>query len=244
MSYCVNCGVELEEVAEKCPLCDTPVINPNKKENSAVSASYSDKPADIPESSKKRYKAFIITIAMLIPNIVCFLSNIIFNYGYMWIWILNATSVLIWTFVVLPLILNKKSFIFQMLINTVVSVGYAFVLYYLEQEKGLIVNHGHGWFVECAVPIILVGAVLTVIVGLIIKHRKPHWSFVCISVLGAVAIGSISFDLTITHYLKNSFTPAVSLIIASCCAALMIFFASVAGNSKMKAWLDKKFYVD
>lgn len=29
MSYCVNCGVELEVSLQKCPLCNTPVINPN-----------------------------------------------------------------------------------------------------------------------------------------------------------------------------------------------------------------------
>ena len=29
MSYCVNCGVKLEESLTKCPLCNTPVINPN-----------------------------------------------------------------------------------------------------------------------------------------------------------------------------------------------------------------------
>ena len=30
MSYCVNCGVELEKGAKKCPLCGTEVINPNE----------------------------------------------------------------------------------------------------------------------------------------------------------------------------------------------------------------------
>lgn len=28
MSYCVNCGVELEASLRECPLCHTPVINP------------------------------------------------------------------------------------------------------------------------------------------------------------------------------------------------------------------------
>ena len=32
MSYCVNCGVELDVGAGKCPLCDTPVINPGELE--------------------------------------------------------------------------------------------------------------------------------------------------------------------------------------------------------------------
>ena len=29
MSYCVNCGVELDNSAKKCALCATPVVNPN-----------------------------------------------------------------------------------------------------------------------------------------------------------------------------------------------------------------------
>ena len=30
MSYCVNCGVELDATAERCPLCHTPVQNPRQ----------------------------------------------------------------------------------------------------------------------------------------------------------------------------------------------------------------------
>ena len=29
MSYCVNCGVELNPAARECPLCRTPVLNPS-----------------------------------------------------------------------------------------------------------------------------------------------------------------------------------------------------------------------
>ena len=41
MSYCVNCGVELDASATKCPLCDTPVYNPKAPEpvDAAVSIS-------------------------------------------------------------------------------------------------------------------------------------------------------------------------------------------------------------
>ena len=30
MSYCVNCGVELDATLKDCPLCNTPVINPRE----------------------------------------------------------------------------------------------------------------------------------------------------------------------------------------------------------------------
>ena len=31
MSYCVNCGVELDASSRECPLCNTPVINPRER---------------------------------------------------------------------------------------------------------------------------------------------------------------------------------------------------------------------
>ena len=30
MSYCVNCGVELDKTAKECALCNTPVMNPRE----------------------------------------------------------------------------------------------------------------------------------------------------------------------------------------------------------------------
>lgn len=32
MSYCVKCGVELDEGAERCPLCGTPAWKPDETE--------------------------------------------------------------------------------------------------------------------------------------------------------------------------------------------------------------------
>ena len=41
MSYCVNCGVELEKDAKRCPLCTAPVINPFEDGN--ISRAYPEK---------------------------------------------------------------------------------------------------------------------------------------------------------------------------------------------------------
>lgn len=36
MSYCVNCGVELDKNLQACPLCNTPVINPKELERKSM----------------------------------------------------------------------------------------------------------------------------------------------------------------------------------------------------------------
>lgn len=46
MSYCVKCGVELDEGAERCPLCGTLAWKPDETGSRAIST----KPAEVPES--------------------------------------------------------------------------------------------------------------------------------------------------------------------------------------------------
>lgn len=244
MSYCVNCGVELEEAADKCPLCDTPVINPRIHKEDDVSSSYSDRLEEIPESMKRRYTAFIITIVMLIPNIVCFLVNILFKYDHSWVWFLNATSILIWTFIVLPLIRTKRAAALQTIIDALVSFGYAYVLFRLERARGIIPSHGKGWLIECAVPVIVIVAVMIGFLIEWVRRKSPHWAIICIAISIEIILTSVSIDVTLVHYIKGSFMPSVSLIISACCLALIAFFSAVACNKRLQTWLDKKFFVD
>ena len=75
MSYCVNCGVELDDSAKKCALCDTVVINPAKgeKKTEAV-APFSDE-VYMPKTVKARFFAGLASLIMLVPNMACLLVN-------------------------------------------------------------------------------------------------------------------------------------------------------------------------
>ena len=45
MSYCVNCGVELDPGAARCPLCGTPAWKPDPDAQSY----FPTKPAEVPD---------------------------------------------------------------------------------------------------------------------------------------------------------------------------------------------------
>ena len=49
MSYCVKCGVELDEGAERCPLCGTPAWKPDETEPRY----FPTKPAEVPRASRR-----------------------------------------------------------------------------------------------------------------------------------------------------------------------------------------------
>ena len=97
MSYCVNCGVELDDSAKKCALCDTPVINPAKAENiSEKTVSPFSGEVHIPKTVKARFLAALISLIMLVPNMACFLVNLLILPGNFWSAHIISTSFLIW----------------------------------------------------------------------------------------------------------------------------------------------------
>ena len=61
MSYCVNCGVELESSLTECPLCNTPVINPKELHNYQKPSPYPREKGQVDVVKKKEslYETFI-----------------------------------------------------------------------------------------------------------------------------------------------------------------------------------------
>ena len=102
MSYCVNCGVELENGCGACPLCDTPIINPRE----SGGKSQNPENFNIPESADKRYFVFVVSIAMLIPNIVLSVLDFAFFHTGAVTYIASA-SALIWIWFLFPLLWKK-----------------------------------------------------------------------------------------------------------------------------------------
>ncbi|MBR2315350.1 MAG: hypothetical protein IKA56_01775 [Clostridia bacterium] len=235
MSYCVNCGVELDNGAESCPLCRTEVINPNITNNEEVTPSFPDR-IYLPKTLNKRFGAFIASMVILLPNIVCTLVNILFYPDSNWCWIVNATSLLAWVIFVSPFFWKKTVSWALILIDSACVMGYSAVLCVLTGSMEA--------YFSCILPLI---AVVSIIVGFFIEfkeHAKPGWPVLCIAAFTEILVSSLSVELIVRNYLNVEMLPAYSLIISACCAAVTGFFIAVATNKKLRMWLDRKFFVE
>lgn len=235
MSYCVNCGVELDNVTESCPLCRTPVVNPNLIKQQEITPSFPDR-IYMPKSLNKRFGAFIASVVILLPNIVCTLVNILFYPDSIWGWLVNATSLLVWVVFVSPFLWKKTVSWALILIDSVCVMGYAAVICSLTGNKDA--------YFGCVLPLI---AVVAVIVGFFIEfkeHAKPGWPVLCIAAFTEILVSSLSIELIVRNYLDINMLPAYSLIISACCATVTAFFIAVATNKKLRMWMDRKFFVE
>lgn len=108
MSYCVNCGVELDDSAKKCALCGAPVLNPYLDEpEEALPPPYPDRLA-LPEGTNRRYIAFLVSMVLLIPNLICGVANLLILDSGVWSAYIVSSSLLFWVFFIVPFLMENR----------------------------------------------------------------------------------------------------------------------------------------
>ncbi len=113
MSYCVECGVELAEYHKKCPLCDTPVLNPNR----SFDFSKNDYPVfKKHHSTVNRRKVargltgFILSMCFLMAGMIPMIIDLHSNSTITWSVFPLMAVALLWISVALPFFKKRPTF--------------------------------------------------------------------------------------------------------------------------------------
>lgn len=234
MSYCVNCGVELDNSTLKCPLCDTPVINPNILNNQKDLPAFPER-IEIPKSSKNKYGAIIISILLLIPNIVCVITNLLFTPQLLWSIYVVSSSVLFWFLFVFPFIVKRKFPYLTVAIDALVTAAYIFVFYYYNSPRT------DNWFWTVALPID--AGVFICVAILVAFFSKPKTKTVsAIALFTSITALCLFLCLIINLYSYSVIATYITLIIGASSLILLLFFIAVYKNNKLHSWLSRKFF--
>ena len=119
MSYCVNCGVELDPIAKTCPLCGTPAWHPEL-----------DAPPYFPANSaavqpaSRREAAILLTAMLVSVSLCCGLLNLFLPTDRPWSLYVIGAAVMLWLWFVPPLLDRFRGLALPM-------IGWAGVLVFL-----------------------------------------------------------------------------------------------------------------
>jgi hypothetical protein len=234
MSYCVNCGVELDASAKKCVLCDTPVYNPQKEEKKDILAPYSDVSV-VPQSIKRKFTALIITYIFLIPNIVCIFINLFTSPENLWFIFVLSTSLLLWVVLVFPFLSRKLHPYMMWAFDTLAVALYVFVFH--AKSFG-----GDKWYFGIALPIIGIVSLAVLCYIYWDRKRKHHWTskvlHIFIDLVVCLGVAALCF------FLGGHIVKAEGCLIADvCCLALVFFWLYANKSQKVRAWLANKVFV-
>lgn len=235
MSYCVNCGVELDASAVKCALCNTPVNNPNVENTTDLPKPFSDSPVKI-EGVKAKFVASVISVIVFLPNLICFLVNALFTQNVFWSVYVNVTSTLLWIMFVLPFLLKKRRPVLLWLFDTVTSIVYTYFFYALQSDNTR-------WFFKLALPILLVISVCVLIFMLWLRAKNRHWSAILIHLFADFTFLSVCVGFLVSSFTHSEFALGICLIIAFSALSLMAFFIYCNKSKRVRLWLSKRFFV-
>ena len=117
MSYCVNCGVELDPGAARCPLCGTPAWKPDPDAPSY----FPTKPAEVPPASR-RAAAALLTAMLASVSLCCGVLNLLLPTERPWSLYVIGAAVMLWIWFVLPMLARRIPIFFRLTAD-VAAVG-------------------------------------------------------------------------------------------------------------------------
>lgn len=235
MSYCVHCGVELDSWETKCPLCQTPVIDPrafHQPERPQEADLLTEQPQ---KKINKRLLVLLIGLLLLIPLTVVVIINLAITHTLTWALYVLGSELCFWTIFVLPFSRSGKSPYLYVAADTIV-IALLLLMIFLE-------NSETGWFLPLALPITLlsgVGVLLHVLIWRrkrVGKLRKSGWGVFVIACL------LIALDLTITHYLSNTFDLTWAWYAAFPLLIISIVLLAVSYNKRACEWLRRNLFI-
>jgi hypothetical protein len=235
MSYCVKCGVELDDSAKKCPLCDTSVYMPNADVSAKdAPAPFSQKKV-IPKDAKKEFAASVITVLLAIPMIVCGIVNLFYRKDGFWSAYVITSVLLFWIIVILPFYLRKIRPYLMWFIDTAAVLAYVYIFFPLRNEND-------DYYLTVALPIIAAVSVCVLLFIIWARGKERHWSAILIHIALDIALISAVTGI-ISFYYSVSWGMIASVIVFLSVLSLMGFGIYCNRSKKVRAWLEKKFFI-
>lgn len=232
MSYCVHCGVELDDTADRCPLCATPVHDPKTPRDAASPKPYPTRSSTV-ELPGRGELGLLLTVILCAVAAVCGVLNIFLKPGRLWSFYVIGALLVVWFWLILPLFQPKLHRAVRVLLD-----GAAVALYLFLISVDL---NGRGWYLGLALPIVLAETAILLAVVLYVPHHSILTSATFL--IGGAAVSCLCIELFVDRFLTGAWQPLWSLVVTAACAAIMAVLIIVRRVPGLRAWARRQFHL-
>ncbi len=233
MSYCVNCGVELDVTASACPLCNTKVYNPNQPPATDVPTPYATVKGYTEPVKKKEFTILTSTVLVVTALVCLFLNTFTIQIGH-WSYYVAGICVMLWIFMI-PLFFPHKSNIYaQLLLNGIIIALFLGLVSYLHPN-----NH---WYEHIALPIVGMGTILLEIIFIFAIKLKSSMLVKTAISIAAIGIFCMVTELVIDLHMKGYFYLRWSAIVAACAFVVDIVLMTIYLLDGLRAEIRRRMH--
>lgn len=232
MSYCVNCGVELDKALKACPLCQTRVYHPENIEE-ATRETFPEKKGEVEKESNKEV-VILISVIVLAVMLTCGLLNKLVYDMSKWSIPVMSICIVLWTFF-MGVVYAKKITIYGMLLVDAVSVLLG--LYLLTFISG-----NDKWYIGMGLPIVC--AIVVILELFVLLGRKLPYNMLVGTLYFFIVIAGIctSIEGIIDCYYSGSIHLSWSAIVLTVCTIIAAALVTIMMMSRLRNAIRKRLH--
>ncbi len=226
MSYCVNCGVELDASAEVCPLCGTPVLNPSDLKKIAEAQPPFPVEKSQVEAVKRKDLGVLLTIVVLAVAAVCVILNVCVFRENLWSLAVVGACVILWVFLE-PFVLYTGQPIYLSLLGDGAAV--IFLLYMIT-----FLTEDDGWFAGLGVPLTLLVTAVVELFVLCIRRLPRSFLTAALYFFTAVGLLCAGIEFLTDRYVDGAVSLRWSAVVLTVCGILDITVITLLSRKRLR----------
>lgn len=225
MSYCVNCGVDLEATITECPLCNTPVINPTIIKVTREKSPFPKENGQV-DVVKRKDLALLLTTVLLATALGCGLLNLFVFSKSPWSLSVIGVCILIWVFAIPAIIYTKISIYSSIFLDSIFVMGYLYLL--------TIMTGSNNWYFSLALPIVFLITLLVTILILLLHHFRIFILNTALYVFAELGILCVGIELIIQHFLHQSYSLSWSAVVLVVCSIIVVALITIIAKKRLR----------
>ena len=225
MSYCVNCGVELEASLRECPLCHTPVINPYEVNKKIPVSPYPTDKGQV-EVVKRKDLGILVSVVLTATGVTCLLLNLLVFNSSLWSLLVIGSCLCLFVFS-FPAIFYSKTPIYLSLLADGMSVAvYLFLITFLTDSNA--------WFWQMGLPIVAILTILAEFFPLLANFFPLTVLSGSLCVFIEIPVFCVSLELLIRRILEQPYRITWSAVVLTVCMIIDIALITILAKKRLR----------
>ena len=233
MSYCVNCGVELDGALKECPLCNTPVINPRELSQQKKSSPF---PAEkgMVETVRRKDLGILTTSILGATAASCGVLNLLVFTGSPWSLAVIGDCLLLWVMMIPLVIYSRQSVYLSLLFDGVAAGLYLFILSFL--------TSGRSWLWGLGLPIVILVTALAELLTVCIRHLPSSFLTNALYVVSMVGLLCLGLELLIDRYVSGHIALSWSAVVLTVVGTADVMLITVLSRRRLRNEIRRRLH--
>ena len=234
MSYCVHCGVELDQTASRCAICNTPVIDPSAIRDEHAKPPFSTKKGQV-ESVKRTDLAILSSVVLASTAITCALLNLLVFKENFWSFYIIGACLLLWVFFIPLFIYTRLPIYLSILFDGVAVALYIGII--AHEYSGLV------WYIGLAIPITCMVTLLVLLFTFLHRFFQTSILSTAIYIFAELAIFCVGLEMLLRNYFDGVIRITWSSVVLVACAIIIIMLLTIITRSRLREAVRRRMHL-